>query len=942
MRTIFTHYRGLILCISILLISLQLSAQTCPEPTNATITTTAAECRSSGTITVTNVEGNALGTPQISLYNQANTIEIRPWQDADTFNDLMAGTYTVRVRYSCVNGFSTEFSKQAIVTGNYVDPNVSIKVDKVDECTNGQITATASSGVGPYEFALVDSQTATEPVANYIRPRQANGTFSGLAAGTYYVRVYDQCGSYVTGSIVLGKFTQADPFYSFKFTYLACENFEGNLMVSTNQYLPGDTRTLTISFPNGEIITSNFTSGGAKNYTFNADIAKFGPLDNTKTFPDNIINWPVTINMSLQTECGTFTKAYVYQKPVYSLVIKKNASDCMGDQIAAGLSLPTAVDGINLKLGTDAEVKVGSGEWTNIIPNQIQNVTYTQNFLAPFGESTTICVRVCGVEVCQTYTPQNDTPVTVIEETGEKSCAGNSGITFKTSYPYSPSTSPAFPMSVHLISGPAGVTIPDFTYTHALYVFAVPVETQNLPIGTYIFEVKDKCGITQQVQLTLSHPVAEVTASYSYPCGSTNMQINFNPTYYNHGNQSTYTQVYWQLFKADGTSFITVPQSTVTNMAEVTEALENGDYLIKFWRGATPTCVYSKPWTKTSNFINVSNVMINQNCPGATPTSTITATAEFGVEPYRYSLYKDSYAPENLLVASQASNIFEGITGTGPFLVFVEDDCGRGTQATISQNVASLKVNNDAGGVMPCEGESLNLSILALTNATYQWFKDDVAISGATGNTYAVQGIDASDAGTYTVELSLGSCPIQYNAFTLDPNRCDEQLPVNLTRFDLERKIVEGKTAVNVTWETTWETMNEGFEIMRSADLKTWNSLGLVPSRGLNGEQTGLLKYSFLDQMPLNGVGYYQLKQIDTDGKISKSFIRSISSKAELDLVISPNPVQSKFTITSNLSNLESVRIVNPNGTTVFQHKLKVNEKPLISVSYRLHPMWLF
>ena len=69
---------------------------------------------------------------------------------------------------------------------------------------------------------------------------------------------------------------------------------------------------------------------------------------------------------------------------------------------------------------------------------------------------------------------------------------------------------------------------------------------------------------------------------------------------------------------------------------------------------------------------------------------------------------------------------------------------------------------------------------------------------------------------------------------------------------------------VRITWETATETNNNGFDIERSADNKTFVKIGFVKG---NGTSTERHQYSFVDNSVMNSSKfYYRLKQVDLDG----------------------------------------------------------------------------
>lgn len=93
-------------------------------------------------------------------------------------------------------------------------------------------------------------------------------------------------------------------------------------------------------------------------------------------------------------------------------------------------------------------------------------------------------------------------------------------------------------------------------------------------------------------------------------------------------------------------------------------------------------------------------------------------------------------------------------------------------------------------------------------------------------------------------------------------------LPVSLSRFQAS---AEGR-GVRLSWSTASEQQNKGFEVQRSNAAGNWEYAGWVPSQAPDGNSSGNLQYSFIDQH-LNGqsVVNYRLKQMDIDGNFKYS-----------------------------------------------------------------------
>ena len=155
----------------------------------------------------------------------------------------------------------------------------------------------------------------------------------------------------------------------------------------------------------------------------------------------------------------------------------------------------------------------------------------------------------------------------------------------------------------------------------------------------------------------------------------------------------------------------------------------------------------------------------------------------------------------------------------------------------------------------------------------------------------------------------------------------DGVLPVTFASFSGKK---EGRNNI-LSWSTANELNNKGFEILRSADGKNFSSIGFEASK--NNTSTTATNYSFVDEKVLSGANYYQLKQIDKDGKSSLSNIvvlKSNTNKLEISTVY-PNPANDKLNaiissdkeekVTVSITDLagkvvSSQQVVTSNGST--------------------------
>lgn len=93
-------------------------------------------------------------------------------------------------------------------------------------------------------------------------------------------------------------------------------------------------------------------------------------------------------------------------------------------------------------------------------------------------------------------------------------------------------------------------------------------------------------------------------------------------------------------------------------------------------------------------------------------------------------------------------------------------------------------------------------------------------------------------------------------------------------------------------WTTQSESNNEGFEIESSNDELQFEKIGFVAGKG---NSSGLVNYSFVDKYANNGITYYRLRQVDTDGKFSFSEIITIKHEKSSSLLVQPNLVRDQL-----------------------------------------------
>jgi len=265
---------------------------------------------------------------------------------------------------------------------------------------------------------------------------------------------------------------------------------------------------------------------------------------------------------------------------------------------------------------------------------------------------------------------------------------------------------------------------------------------------------------------------------------------------------------------------------------------------------------------------------------------------------------------ENVATPTITSRTLTGVSGTGT------------TGNTIYVYWSST---GDGGVKCNCEAEN---------------YLGSTTVAGGTWSfTFTTPFTNMSDANTVTVSQTT-------------PNKSTSPLVTCTTPLPVSWVSVDAKAVSNATfilWSTANERNNKFFEIERSNDGITFNSIGNVQSQGTTN---GIKNYQFIDAQPDKGYNYYRIKQVDVDGKYSYSEIKTINNQSNAaELAVWPNPstgifnysvhTDSPFTIEvyssmGNLIRTESIDSVNENlihqvdlsnlSTGIYQIKVIVSD----------------
>jgi hypothetical protein len=154
-------------------------------------------------------------------------------------------------------------------------------------------------------------------------------------------------------------------------------------------------------------------------------------------------------------------------------------------------------------------------------------------------------------------------------------------------------------------------------------------------------------------------------------------------------------------------------------------------------------------------------------------------------------------------------------------------------------------------------------------------------------------------------------------------DRLTAALPVELINFEAKKN----QQSVSLSWTTANEKNNAVFQIQHSTNGLDFITIGEVIGSGTSSQ---LHSYKFEHKQPINGINYYRLKQIDIDGKINFSNIKSISFNKKR-VSIKSNVNTSHVDVISSEIMSTMVSFFNTNGQLVLCKNIQGEERVDIS-----------
>lgn len=157
-----------------------------------------------------------------------------------------------------------------------------------------------------------------------------------------------------------------------------------------------------------------------------------------------------------------------------------------------------------------------------------------------------------------------------------------------------------------------------------------------------------------------------------------------------------------------------------------------------------------------------------------------------------------------------------------------------------------------------------------------------------------------------------------------DLTSCNYPLSVLATSWTSFSAIIQSANAVRLNWSFDEVTNTKGYFIQRSGDVINW--LNINYKTGI--EKEGVANYSFVDAAPLQGLNYYRIQMINSDGSLSYSSIRAVNFLSKGNIRVWPVPASNVLHVDLQESNnLEptQVKIFTPSGSLVLSQFDQLN-----------------
>ncbi len=860
----------------------------CPSTVSAFILSqTNATCPSDATITI---GSNANGQPSVTyqVITAPTGVSLAP-QSSNVFSSLPLGNYTFKVTCgaSSANVTATISTTYTQLVATTVSTNV---------CSNptsgGTITVSASGGTTPYSYALLKTNNVNynDALSNY----GVSNILNPLDTGTYQVRIKDNCGNFITKTVVMQPLVPT--------IFLNPGNISNNQPCGSNNvglyYTLADFNGVnlnSINIENGYVVEIYKKAVGCTRGEFINSVNKLQGAESMIAIPINQDIYLKVINSCNDTSFVCYN--YPINELIYKIHWQSVSTGCMTAENPNGL----------INIGKDwtenaRGVEVYSLE--NLAGTILRTPTSDSIIFKnlPFDTYVVVGQDGCGAISRDTLAPiyPGEIP-TIIEWQQSLECTNQTG-TFTFDATIGGYINDLANAVVTIVSGPSNVGV------QGLYFAAYrDVRWVNMLPGDYVASVVTGCGTTL-INFTINQNIAgleqSLTLSATQVCNVGNI-INSTLLYNSNGYVS------FDLYNAANVNISNNETGIFTGVAA-------GLYTVKATIEVWGYCAASYTISKTIEILSAGapplvTKKIVSICEDGSGNPTANGKAiirSLGFAPFKVEVKKVAESDANYVVKYTASvNDFtvDNLEAYENYRIRITDQCGNTALTDVS--VGILEQLNPIIGAAPCFNSLYTLTAPDMIDATYSWKKAGIEISTSKEVIFPNYGI--ANNGEYICTISIGGgCIIRSVSNMLTGINCSV-LPIKIVSFT--GTVQNCNVALN--WKLQASNTITNVAVQKSTDGINYEILKNISDNNAD---------SFIDTKLFAKENMYRLVITELDGSKTYSKVLSLKNNCELEknnLIVTPNPLFSysdmSIKINAIVAGKTELRIINSNGQLI-------------------------
>ena len=761
-----------------------------------------------------------LTLPDYCIYDSSNALI--SCNTTGIFNALLYGSYCIKITDNCYDTIITR-----CFTGTRPIPAVNLNVTINAGCSSFTATVTGQTNLNNPDYCLYNA-------ANVLMYCNTTGVFSGLAFGTYCIKVINDSACYDTTIVRCFTVNRPVPYINtfVLISNLSCSTFTATIIDTANWNNP----QFCLFTPAHVLIICNSTG------IFN-----------------NLAYGSYCIDVTNSPGCydTTITRCFTVNRFVPSLGSYVNINNQTCTSFSATITGLSNLIDPQFCLYDNANVLMGCNE-----TGSFDNI--------PYGN---YCIKMTNNPACY------DTVITRcfsasavnpgISDSASKSCAtlGTTNIKITIN-----SGTPAFTIKLY---SPTNVLLQTIVTNSNSYTFT------NLPGLVsplkYKIVVSDFCGGKDSVFTAPKVSVVKRVISITKKCPSATWANGSGDVLVDISDNNIGGNIIPKIIKKNG-ALVTINASSSVGYKYTFLDLEPATYIFDTYIYDCNKHVYD---TLTIGIYFYPSLNGTKAYPCDIGGFAISVTTTGGIGPYMYEIIASEPAVPSIVTPPQSNPAFTVNNGTNYTLVRlrVVDGCGNaGLYDASIMPLADFLVmpdNND------CFNHDLTLRVDSIANAAYTWYKripvNDSVIVG-TGPSYYIANITPGDTGRYFCKIVVYSgCVIKFANYIVTGG-CLIILPNGITLSG--RKKEENN---ELFWNGGVDNAND-YILQKSNNANfDYQTIYTVPhnSHGI---------YKYLDTKSFSGNNFYRLITKYLNNTIKTSNIVLIKN-VKTSIAIYPNPV---------------------------------------------------